>query len=345
MQTKSSDKGWQTLDILSIVGFIVSLFISLILKDYWKEAIITSFMFSMILQIIELKNKILDNKKALRKEFLLLQANSKKHIDSISSDVIYRNHNDNKKALNLLRINLDFYEEEKLFKLLDKIISILNESDDYKYYKNYLYSILDKKISEFREIIRDGDIDYTIDNEDERAHHLQDIITVAEKSIKAVTYDENNYLDNFWQGYFKEKYISSNIEIANKKVKVTRIFVVNEKIIKGDDNLLDENDRNKRNNLIEICKQLNNVNDCCEAFWVSKEQIQRRFPDNTNTSFLICDDFVVSESYGIVNGKSKDGYIKVADNEENIRNYLKPLNNRFNKYLKCIEHKDCHDLS
>lgn len=290
----------------SVVSFTIAILITIlseIIFDDLKSGILAGFVVVGVGATIELKEVIESHKLA-------------------SDDAIER-------VVTLLNLHNDYFNEVHLFEMLNMIVSIRrlagNKRLDLQRFDRIIANALDKAKAEIGSAFRL----HTGDDELERIIRLKDAVTYAEDYVYALTYDDNDYLNKFWTGVFGQEYIDSNLEASERGVDVKRVFVVDQKII--DNENLDLESSRKRQRLLAVSTALKNCKSC-KVYWVGKE----RLPDTlkeSNTSFLICDDHIGSESNGAFNSRQVAGYVSYGDK----RNVIEPLKDRFERLRRYAE--------
>lgn len=335
-------------EILAIVSISVTILFGIIYRDHWKEGVIVGLIFTTAILVIDLKISITETNRNLEGKLDKLEE-AGNNLDQ-KYQIIINNINNtksyiydsNNKILRLIKIRFDYLHEEELFSALNKIISLADEAKVYNYNFATYCKMLNSKIEEVKKLLNDGFSTFTRDDEYKRAAILDEIVLNSSDYIYAVTFDENKYIDIFWNGLFQDQYVTSNLQAANRGTQVERIFIVDQKLIKNVDLSIDE--QKKRKNLVEICRKLNNGHQKCLAYWISKESIPQSL-QNTNTSFLICDDFHASESHGIKGGQPiNDGYVYQGGDTDKIEKNISPLKQRFFAYKRCKNEADCIEL-
>ena len=147
-------------------------------------------------------------------------------------------------------------------------------------------------------------------NESERMAKLKTTVKDAENYVMAVTLDSGTYLQDFWSGKFAEEFLDQN---ALKRLNVSRIFLL-------DRNIINEQDKPKHSIMTKILQfhQKHNI----PVKVVCKDNYPPKC-EKLYTSFLVCDDVIVSESYSLHDDGKTDGY--VAYNDRNGCSRLKTI--------------------
>lgn len=165
-------------------------------------------------------------------------------------------------------------------------------------------------------------------NELERILRLREVVANARDYVWAVSFDVDDYLNRFCSQVFGSEYVRANVETATRGVVVKRIFVVSRDTLSG-------NSREKHEKLKAIVKSLRkaggkNIN----SYVVALEDLPDALAGVT-TSFLVCDDYVASESNGTAAGAAVTGYVSYGEFESAVR----PLRKRFEQLqLHASEH-------
>lgn len=155
--------------------------------------------------------------------------------------------------------------------------------------------------------------EYQKTEEVDRMNRLLRAIKDAQKYVYAVTLDSGTYLEDFWQGSFAKKYIQANNEVANdKRVDIRRIFVVDENLLSDPMHI----HRKLLGSLIAAQGSDGSDGDVRVRI-VSKERLRGSSWARHDTSFLVCDDILASESYSLSDGGATPGYV-VLNNAEKI---------------------------
>ncbi|MEM8720380.1 MAG: hypothetical protein AAGE84_13930 [Cyanobacteria bacterium P01_G01_bin.39] len=315
---------------MSIVSLFLTLLFSIVFRNFWLQGLVVGLILTTAFLVIDLKITANKNKLYLKSIIHEKRGTIKSHIDE-----------SNYKIFRFLRIEIEYFHNKELFDIFNKIISLYKEAQFYNYNLSTYCFIINHKINEVQKTFYNGVMAFTIDDEHKRASILEDIILKSSKYVYAVTFDENEYLDTFWSGLFPDKYVKSNLEKAKTGVPIERIFVVDERIINN--NNLSNIEVNKRNNLIEICKKLNQETNC-SAYWIAKESLPEELL-KTNTSFLVCDDINASESHGMKEGQKIDGYVYQGSKEDMFARIIRPLKNRFFQIKKHKNYQKCSELN
>ena len=234
------------------------------------------------------------------------------------------------KIVTLLRVHNDYFHDVGMFEMLNTIVKLREVAqkrhhDLFRFDRIISYAI-ERAEQEIGQVFKIT----TGDDELDRSIRIKDAIIHSEKYVYALTYDENNYLNRFWAGNFGREYIESNLQASKRGVEIQRIFIVDKKIIDGKN--LSSEESHKRERLINLSKALEKAKPRCRIFWVSKEDI----PDKlkcTNTSFLVCDDYIGSESNGCSEGANVIGYVSYGDR----LHVVNPLKDRFERLRRYTE--------
>lgn len=284
-QSRQQDKNQIIAALIGVIGTIIFPFI---FKDL-KQGIIAGLVTTLICLIFELR--------------ILLESIGQEKSTKIFDLV----NNNSEKLAELIKVNNEFFYEDELFEILNKIVETrklaISKANNTLAFKRIIFSAIEQIE---KELINGFSIE-TGDDEWKRNNLLIEIINTAKSYIYALTFDDNQYFKDFWEyRVFTKEYIETNIEAAKRGVRIERIFIVDQKIISG--NNLSPNEQSKREHLLKISEDLTTSNSLCKVYWVSKESL----PDDmkqSNTSFLVSDDSNASESNGICKGNRIVSYV------------------------------------
>jgi hypothetical protein len=148
---------------------------------------------------------------------------------------------------------------------------------------------------------------YTRLDEWGRMERLLDIVAKARTYIHAVTLDSGDYIPKFWTGRYADKYWKTNEDAVNKrKVKVARIFVVDRDVI--------DNEQNEKRRLLTPTLQAHQKLGALRVQVVAKDKLPEVWIGH-DTSFLVCDGVIASESYTLSAPDAKPGYVILNDRD------------------------------
>jgi hypothetical protein len=162
---------------------------------------------------------------------------------------------------------------------------------------------------------------------------LKRTVEDAQKYVYAVTFDGGSYLEDFWTGEFSDEYVTANSDMTKRQPGIIRrAFVIDKTTV------MDVNG-SKNRILREIITKHRGSN--IRIHMIFKDNVPGTWKGH-DTSFLLCDDFVVSESYSLSDGGSRPGYVAVNDEAALLR--LKKLffdlttlsNNELNEISKAL---------
>ena len=214
-------------------------------------------------------------------------------------------------------------KDEWLIKVLQDFIYLKQRVERRNHDLLKVQEILDESLIEAGKVIGNPDFIST-QHEIDRMLKLDQTVRGAEPRIYAVTIDIDNYLENFWNEFFDEKYILSNVDAVNRGVEVSRIFIIEASLLavmegRSEETLL----VNKANKLKKLIKELQRAGAKMETRIATIEELSDSLAIS-NTSFLLCDNYMVSESNGISFGQQIGGYVSYYDPKR-----LDPLVERF----------------
>lgn len=226
------------------------------------------------------------------------------------------------RLVSLLKIHNSYFSDNSLLTILEDIVSLRQVAGKQVHDLVRFEKIITNALEEAkRELGNDYRID-TKDNELDRIARLKTTVDKADKYIYAVTYDVDDYLNKFWSKIFKDGYVKSNIDAVQRGTSVERIFIVEKKIIENKG--LSSEEQQKHDNLLTLVKSLKRGR--CKVFISAIEDLPESLKQ-TNTSFLVCDDYVGSESNGVTLGKLTSGYVSYG----NSKKVVDLLKDRFSK--------------
>jgi hypothetical protein len=315
--------------ILSLFLSITVTFLSEAIFDDLKSGVLIGLLTLLVTSAFEIKESI-----RLHSNEIQASANSNRDevIEAVESHK-YESSSAAEKIVTLLRVHNEYFLEIGLFEMLNTIIDIRKIAQQRRHdlvrFNEIITSAIEKAKSE---IGREFSIN-TKDDELNRIVRLNEIVSTSEQYIYAVTYDEDDYLNNFWNAVFGREYIDSNLDAISREVKVERIFVIDEKIINGEN--LSSRDQGTRKKLLTVSKALQpeefQRDEKCKVYWVSKESLPNALKEYS-TSFLVSDDLICSESNGVYQGEEVSGYVSYGD-----RSRVVPLKERFERMRQYAE--------
>lgn len=301
-------KKFSTIGALCTIATIVLTVLIAMIFNSWQQGVIASLIVVAILLLVEFRGT--------------LESERSKYNSNLTQAT--------EKIVSLLRVHNRYFNDVGMFEMLNNIIRLRETAQKRKHDLARFDDIISRAIEKAEKEIGKAVRIPTGDDELDRSIRLKEAINYAEKYVYALTYDENDYLNRFWNGNFGREYIESNLSAAEKGVDIERIFVVNKSIIIGDS--LNNTDSQKRERLIEMSKNLEIGSPRCRVFWAAKEDL----PDSlkrSNTSFLVSDDYVGSESNGTSQGENVVGYVSYGERSE----VIEPLKDRFKRLRRYTE--------
>lgn len=303
-----------------LIATIISVFSTIIfalLFDEWKQGVIAGLSIASICAIIELRILLESNTKKIDAAIKnssgqildILRNNQLEILESeqdLSASIVDLVNNHSDRLAELIKLNNQYFHEDELFTMLERIVEArklaIKRTDNTLAFHKIIYNAIDQIE---RELINGFRVE-TGEDEWERSKQLKEIVSGAKLYVYALTFDSNEYLNDFWAKVFAKEYVETNLEAARRGVKVERIFIVDSKIISGDK--LSAEEQVTRERLIEISKSLSASNNQSKVYWVSKQSLPDELKQ-TNTSFLVSDDLNASESNGMDRNKIISSYV------------------------------------
>ncbi|NEO84788.1 MAG: hypothetical protein F6J87_11120 [Spirulina sp. SIO3F2] len=306
----------------------------LFLDDEKKLSLVTSLGVMAIFAILNLNLLVSEESKEIihktnqkiNKQSIFLDKKVNESSDSVVTSI--NNHSDRLAVLmeihNQLLSEKEVHQEEDLLKVFLKIVEVRKLlSKRVQSFQNLNRSILET-LRRFETEVVSGLV-VTDGDEYERSRRLHEIVGSSDSHVYAVTFDNDEYLADFWSKVFAKEYIEANLDAVKRHGKVERIFIFNSKLIKDDD--LGINEKISRNRLLRISKSL--VQGGCKVYWIYKHDLTKELRENT-TSFLVSDGTNSSESAGQCNGRNIRAYVHY-DNQ----NVARALEERFLLLRQC----------
>lgn len=239
--------------------------------------------------------KILDTLSDNKKELLDTLSDNKKKFDVT-----------NQQFMEILKIDKEFSHDAWLYNKFKATVKLAKEANKNVFVRkafedevdNFLENInKDLRISYFKR-------DFPKEREMYRMLRLKRTIESAGQYVYAVTLDGGSYIEEFWSGEFSDEYVMANIDTNSKSpAKIRRAFILDREIV---------NDASSyRYQLVKkiISDHLRNNIDIHVIF---KDNLPASWSGH-DTSFLLCDDFVVSESYTLSDEGKAPGYVALKD--------------------------------
>jgi transcriptional regulator with XRE-family HTH domain len=182
------------------------------------------------------------------------------------------------------------------------LIAILKETEDNKIIQREAKDMIDIYLEDFRRNLRSPFPRAEFHESDElaRMRRLKTIIEDARDYVYAVTLDMGNYINSFWAGKFSGEYITANIQ---ESASVMRIFILGRDVIKG-------KDKEKRAILDNVLDEHMKADLDVRVICIDRLPPSWRGHD---TSFLICDGCVASESHSLSATNNRAGYVLIND--------------------------------
>ena len=305
--------------IIVIMVGIISNFVSAIFMKNTYQSIIVGLLFCIISILVDFRETIHKNTEVTN--------NNKELLHSIKQLV--------ENLLDYSNIKRSYLKDNWLNQVLKEIIKFTEITKQKSYsiinFKNTINEALKYIEREINEPYRSPK-DF---KEFERISKLNEIFKEATEYIYAVTFDtdKNNYFNQFWTDVFSEEYIQSNLAASKRGVKIERIFVIEKKFINRR-GLNSSDDKNKFKKIQKTIRDLE-VGENITIYKIALEDLPADLTDS-NTSFLICDDCMVSESEGLSNGIEIPRYLYCGEDIE-IKNVIERLKARFKSLKECAK--------
>ncbi|MCP4369441.1 MAG: hypothetical protein GY797_15210 [Deltaproteobacteria bacterium] len=293
-----------------VIAVVTIIFTGVVFNDK-QFALIAGCMVLMLAALYEIRNSI--NSK---------QTEVSGRITTSHNGILDSIKKSQKQLLKIIKIDNAYFNDDWLHEALDRIVEFREKS---KIKGIHVQTITEQIFNENLEQIKNeiGDQWHKItkkEDEMKRMTFLKDTVSKAKGYVFAATYDVDNYIELFWGAkVFSDPYVDINIEAA-KNVDVQRIFVIEETMRSSE----------KYNMFKNLIQSLNNQQNLT-IYVTTFSQLSAGSIDKSNTSFMICDDCITSESSGMSNGKTIDGYYAGNQNikkHENIST-IKELKERF----------------
>lgn len=218
----------------------------------------------------------------------------------------------NQRFMGLLRIDKEFYEDEWLHRKLKELVKLRMDTGGTRMHvRRQIEEEINKSVEQAGKMVMGSfRIPFNENDELERMRRLKMATEDAQEYVFAVTYDARGYIDKFWSGEFYREYLHVNAKATSTKGEVTikRVFIVDRTTISGSN----QEKREKLEDIMRNHAKLSSPN--METRIICKDQLPSSWT-GCDTSFLVCDDCVASESYGLSNHKDIHGYVAYNDRE------------------------------
>lgn len=287
--------------VLSLTLFLVTTLVSFLFTDNLPQSIIFGLLVGIVSALFEM-------------HFLVVSSNSQmKHLADEA----------NRQFMKLLEIDNEFYEDEWLHEKLKELVKIRRETEGKRMHvRKQIEEEINKSVEQAaRMVLSSFRIPCSENDELERMRRLKMATEDAKEYVFAVTYDAHGFIDKFWSGEFYREYIQVNAKAASNgaKVKIKRVFIVDQEVINGGN----QDKREKLEDIVRNHLKFPNI----EIRVICKDQLPSSWK-GCDTSFLVCDDCVASESCGLSNSQNIEGYVVYND-----RDIVEMLKKRFEELL------------
>lgn len=285
---------------------LITIFLSEIIFDEWRQAIIAGLLVGILTTLFEIR--------------LAIHTTGETTVNSTREY--------NERLYDYLDIRNVYSEDDWLLGMLKKIIELRQVSEQQRHDLRRFQGIIAQALDKARREVGTPYLVSTGDNELQRIILLNDAVIMSNNYIYAVSFDVNGYLERFWNAeVFSKQYNASNFEAARRGVNIERIFITEKRVVDGAD-------REKHKRLMGHLRVQRRASRNIRVYLAAIEDLPESMRDS-NTSFLVSDDYVGSESNGISNGKKIQGYVSYSDLEgvveplkkrfENLKLYAKPI--------------------
>jgi hypothetical protein len=210
-----------------------------------------------------------------------------------------------KKIVNVLRIQNEYFDDKWLFMVFDNVVDIVKFSKSNIHDLERVQGEIDNSLQKAKELIG---APFFIDNlergEWSRIVYLNRAFENSQRIVQAVTMDERNYFDNFWQP-LNSGYSKLNVDAAKRGVTIQRIFVMDGIILKKGK---DEKTKKFWDLILDLKKGGSNIS----IYFLDKRKLLE-YKELGDTSFFLCDGVVASESGREENNNG--GYFSLNDKD------------------------------
>lgn len=215
-----------------------------------------------------------------------------------------------RRIVDVLRIQNEYFDDKWLFSIFDQIVDIVKFTKSNPHDLERVQGEIDKSLLSAKKLIGTPFFNNELERgEWSRILYLNRAIENSQKHVFAVTYDERDYFDNFWQP-LNDGYSKLNISAAKRNVTIERIFVM-------EDSILNNGKDEKSKRFWKIIKELKKGGQNVKLYALPKSRLKNN-KDIDNTSIFLCDGVVASESGKGEN--SNGGYFSL--NRDDIYNKL-----------------------
>jgi len=275
---------------------LLTIFLSEIIFDEWRQAIIAGLLVGILATLFEIR--------------VAIQSTGETTVNSTKEY--------SERLLSYLNLRNVYSENDWLLGILQKIVELKQVSEQQLHDLTRFQGIITQALERARSEIGTPYRVTTGDNELQRIILLNEAVLMAKEYIYAVSFDAYGYLERFWSAeVFSKQYNASNIEAAKRGAQIERIFIVEKKVMDG-------SDKEKKKRLMSQLRLQRRASRNIHVYVAIIEDLPESLK-GSNTSFIVSDDYVGSESNGISDGKPIQGYVSYSDRE----GVIEPLKQRF----------------
>lgn len=275
---------------------VITIFLAEIVFDELRQAIIAGLLVGILAALFEVRLAIQDTGRS-----------------TIESTREY-----SERLVNYLDLRNVYTENDWLLKYLQGVIELKQVAEQQVHDLARFQSIISQALEDARREVGTPYSEPTGDNEMRRIILLNEAVISSKEYVWAVSFDAYGYMERFWNAdVFSKEYNASNIEAAKRGVKIERIFVVEKKAGAA-------GDKEKWKKLLNHIRVQKRGSRNITVYVASIEDLPGSLKES-NTSFLVSDDRVGSESSGMSNGTEIDGYVSYGD-----KAVIDTLKQRFN---------------
>lgn len=225
-----------------------------------------------------------------------------------------------RKIVDVLKIQNAFFDDKWLNSVFNELVELIKTTHPHDLER--VKGVISGSLQNSKEAIG-SPMYYEEKNELERMVHINKAVNNTQQYVCAVTFDTNNYFENFWQGV-NEDYVTVNLEAAKRGVMIERIFVMSETVLQPKSK--DEKARKFR----AIVNSLKKGGENIKIYAVPLERLQQQAQINP-VSFFICDGVIASEAgddkeyFGYFSLNRADIVEKLRDRFDSIKLLAKEL--------------------
>lgn len=254
-----------------------------------------------------------------------LAAEMRKEIENVQQN----SESARERLLEALKVDRMLYVEPWLSEKMQRMVKLLGEADQNIHLLHAFKEAIDLHMTNTAMALRTCKFSYNFPKETEshRQSRMKEIIERAQDYVYAVTFDGGEYIQELWLGELSDDYLSANISVQKREAELRRAFVLDEEVLK---------DSNSPK-CVALKKAVNaHIKNNIKFFVVFKNNLPSQW-NGHDTSFLVCDDYIVSESYTLSDDGKTHGHETVTDpaNRDPNTNRALKLKNLF-KLLESV---------